>query len=58
MNAVAVLLARPTASSGESATAMSLITGISDSSIRFAVTTDVTPSAEMLPGRSPYFSRR
>ncbi len=58
MNAFPVLSAIAIASSGLPATATSLITGISESSTRFAVTTDVAPMAETEPGSSPNFSRR
>ena len=53
MNALPVLSASSTASSGVPATAISRMTGISESSTRFAVTTAVAPSAVTLPLSSP-----
>ena len=50
MNAFPVLSASSIASSGLPATATSRMTGISESSTRFAVTTDVAPRAETAPG--------
>ena len=58
MNAFPVLSAIAIASSGLPATATSLITGISESSTRFAVTTDVAPIAETAAGKLPELSRR
>ena len=53
MNAFPVLSARLTASSGVPATAIRRMMGISESSTRLAVTTEVTPSAVTLPRSSP-----
>ena len=58
INAFPVLSASAIASSGLSATATSRMTGISESSTRFAVTTDVAPWAETAPGSSPNSARR
>ena len=58
MNAFPVLSASAIASSGLPATATRRITGISESSTRFAVTTDVAPMADTEPGSSPNCSRR
>ena len=49
MKALPVLSARLTASSGVSATAIRRMMGISESSTRLAVTTEVTPSAVTFP---------
>ena len=58
MNAFPVLSASSIASSGLPATATRRMTGISESSTRFAVTTDVAPMADTAPSSSPNSSRR